>query len=72
MALIHYRKRKLLSGIDIAEKAGKVSKSTGALDIHRLPAPLKTSKRFLRRYVRTGFKQQQNQLGYPRQHVNGY
>ncbi|GFT65056.1 hypothetical protein TNCV_2610891 [Trichonephila clavipes] len=33
-------------GIDVSEKARKVSKTGNALDVHRLPAPLKTSKRF--------------------------
>ncbi|GFV51454.1 transposase [Trichonephila clavipes] len=41
--VIHYRERKLLRGIDVPEK---VLKKTNALDIHRLPAPLKTSTRF--------------------------
>ncbi|GFT82145.1 hypothetical protein TNCV_3910641 [Trichonephila clavipes] len=50
-AVIHYRKRKLMSGIDVSEKAGKVLKTTNALNVHRLPAPPKTSKRFLRWYV---------------------
>ncbi|GFV97421.1 hypothetical protein TNCV_2039301 [Trichonephila clavipes] len=43
----HYHKRKLLSDIDVSGKAGKVSKTANALDIHRLPTPLKTLKRFL-------------------------
>ncbi|GFX30500.1 hypothetical protein TNCV_3461511 [Trichonephila clavipes] len=46
-AVIHYRERKFLSGIDVSEKAGKVSKTTNALDVRRLPTPLKTSERFL-------------------------
>ncbi|GFV63639.1 hypothetical protein TNCV_626341 [Trichonephila clavipes] len=41
-AVIHYQERKLLSGIDMSEKAGKVSKTTNTLDCHRLPA-LQTS-----------------------------
>ncbi|GFX97173.1 hypothetical protein TNCV_556631 [Trichonephila clavipes] len=45
---IYYQKRKLLSSINVSEKAGHVSKSKNALEVHRLPAPLKTSKRFLR------------------------
>ncbi|GFS49699.1 hypothetical protein TNCV_4344131 [Trichonephila clavipes] len=49
-AVIHYRERKLLSGIDVSEKAGKVSKTANALDVSRLPTPLKRLKRFLRRY----------------------
>ncbi|GFV76989.1 hypothetical protein TNCV_690591 [Trichonephila clavipes] len=56
-AVIHYHEHKLVRDIDVSEKAGKVSKTTNALDVHGLPAPLKTSKRFLRRYLRTGFKQ---------------
>ncbi|GFX77588.1 hypothetical protein TNCV_1751991 [Trichonephila clavipes] len=50
-ARIHYRKRKILSGIHVLEKAGKVSKTMNALDVFRLPAPLKTLKGFLQRYV---------------------
>ncbi|GFY30000.1 hypothetical protein TNCV_4073131 [Trichonephila clavipes] len=69
--VIHYLERKLLSGIDVSEKARKVSKSTNALGVRRLPVPLETSKRFLR-YIKIGFKQQQNELGYPRPNVNGY
>lgn len=53
----NYHKLKLLSGINVSEKAGKVPKMTDALGICRLPAPLKSSKRFLRRYIRTGSKQ---------------
>ncbi|GFV37171.1 hypothetical protein TNCV_1720931 [Trichonephila clavipes] len=34
--VIHYRERKLLSGIDVSEKAGKVSNMTNALDVRRL------------------------------------
>ncbi|GFX46810.1 hypothetical protein TNCV_4039561 [Trichonephila clavipes] len=55
-AVIHFGKRKLLRGIDVSEKAGKVSKMTNAMDVHKLPTPLETLKRFLRRYVRTGLK----------------
>ncbi|GFW48475.1 RNase H domain-containing protein [Trichonephila clavipes] len=40
--------RKLLRGIEVSKKAGKVSMPTNALDVRRLPAPLKTSERFLR------------------------
>ncbi|GFU71512.1 hypothetical protein TNCV_1819941 [Trichonephila clavipes] len=36
--VIHYLESKLLSGIDISEKAGKGSKTTDALDVRRLPA----------------------------------
>ncbi|GFT92483.1 hypothetical protein TNCV_1053811 [Trichonephila clavipes] len=50
-AVIHYGKRKLLSDIDVSKKAGNVSKTTNALDVRRLPAPLNTLKRFLRRYA---------------------
>ncbi|GFW87838.1 hypothetical protein TNCV_1359421 [Trichonephila clavipes] len=58
-AVIYYCERKLLGGIDVSEKAQKVSKTTNALDIHRFPPPppLKTSKTFLWRYARTDFKQ---------------
>ncbi|GFW95511.1 hypothetical protein TNCV_1722121 [Trichonephila clavipes] len=45
-ALIHYHECKLLSGIDVSEKAGKVSKMTNALDVRRLSALLKTWKNF--------------------------
>ncbi|GFX22911.1 hypothetical protein TNCV_3911581 [Trichonephila clavipes] len=48
-AVIHNSKRKLLRGINASQKAGKVSKMTNALDVRRLPAQLKTSRRFLRR-----------------------
>ncbi|GFV69615.1 hypothetical protein TNCV_4507301 [Trichonephila clavipes] len=44
---IHYRERKLLSSIDVSEKAGKVLKTTDALDLHKLPAPLRTPKRII-------------------------
>ncbi|GFX63540.1 putative transposase [Trichonephila clavipes] len=37
-----------MSVVDVPEKVGKVSKTTNALDVCRLPASLKTSKRFLR------------------------
>ncbi|GFX94683.1 hypothetical protein TNCV_4799601 [Trichonephila clavipes] len=40
--------RKLVSGIDISKKAGKMSKTTNALIVRRLLAPQKTLKRFLR------------------------
>ncbi|GFX96212.1 hypothetical protein TNCV_2291001 [Trichonephila clavipes] len=53
--VIHYRERKLLSDIDVSEKAGKVSKTANALGVHRLLAPLKTSKWFLQWDVKTGF-----------------
>ncbi|GFU15402.1 myosin-11-like protein [Trichonephila clavipes] len=52
-AVIYYRERKILSAIDVSEKAGKVSKTTNVLDVHRLPTPLKTLKSFLRWYVGT-------------------
>ncbi|GFU91467.1 hypothetical protein TNCV_2542351 [Trichonephila clavipes] len=48
---IHHREGKLLSGIDVSEKAGKVSKTMDTLDVRRLPTPQKTSKKFLRRYI---------------------
>ncbi|GFU71999.1 hypothetical protein TNCV_2999821 [Trichonephila clavipes] len=48
-AVMHYHESKLLSGIDVSEKEEKVSKTT--MDVCRLPAPLKTSKRFLRSYL---------------------
>ncbi|GFY19331.1 hypothetical protein TNCV_4127181 [Trichonephila clavipes] len=44
-AVIHYRERKHLRGIDISERAGKMSKTTNPLDVRRLHAPLKTSKK---------------------------
>ncbi|GFT88622.1 uncharacterized protein TNCV_905191 [Trichonephila clavipes] len=37
----------VLPGIDVSGKVGKVSKTKDALDIRRLPAPLKRWKRFL-------------------------
>ncbi|GFT97183.1 hypothetical protein TNCV_3858411 [Trichonephila clavipes] len=40
---------------DVSEKAKKVSKATNSLDVRRLPAPLKASKKLLRRW----YKQQQ-------------
>ncbi|GFW45121.1 hypothetical protein TNCV_716231 [Trichonephila clavipes] len=51
-AVIHYHKRKLLRRFEVLGKAEKVSKTANALDIRRLPAPLKTSKRFLWQYVK--------------------
>ncbi|GFW52580.1 hypothetical protein TNCV_405081 [Trichonephila clavipes] len=51
-AVKHYRERKILSGINVSKKAGKVSKKTNALEVHRLLAPLKTLKSFLRRFSR--------------------
>ncbi|GFX02582.1 hypothetical protein TNCV_728361 [Trichonephila clavipes] len=51
-AIKRYRERKLLSGIDVSKKAGKVS-ITNALDVCRHLAPLKTSKNFLRRNLPT-------------------
>ncbi|GFW36973.1 hypothetical protein TNCV_5018711 [Trichonephila clavipes] len=50
--VIQYLGRKLLSSIDVLEKAGKLSKTANALDVRRHPAPLRTSKRFLLRYSR--------------------
>ncbi|GFW81790.1 hypothetical protein TNCV_2884641 [Trichonephila clavipes] len=50
VSVVNYRELKLLSGIEISEKDGKVSKRTNALDVRRLLPPLKTLKRFLRRY----------------------
>ncbi|GFW95486.1 hypothetical protein TNCV_1721881 [Trichonephila clavipes] len=50
MALILYHQLKLLSDINISKKVGKVSKKLDALDVRRIPTPLRTSKRFLRRY----------------------
>ncbi|GFU67693.1 transposable element Tcb1 transposase [Trichonephila clavipes] len=65
-AVIHYGKRKILSGIDVSEKAGKVSKTMNTLDVHRLPTPLKILKKILRWYGRTGFKQRRrNEAIYP-------
>ncbi|GFW20633.1 hypothetical protein TNCV_1048561 [Trichonephila clavipes] len=52
-----FSERMVLSGIDVSEKAGKGSKTTNALDVRRIPTPLRTSKRFMWRYVRTGFEQ---------------
>ncbi|GFW28935.1 hypothetical protein TNCV_202581 [Trichonephila clavipes] len=46
--MIHYRESKILSDIDASEKAGKASKTMNALDVHRLSAPQKTLKSFLR------------------------
>ncbi|GFX35036.1 hypothetical protein TNCV_2329761 [Trichonephila clavipes] len=40
----------LLSGIDVSEKAAKVSKTTNAMYVRRLPTPLKTFFSFLRWY----------------------
>ncbi|GFW36653.1 hypothetical protein TNCV_1956531 [Trichonephila clavipes] len=48
-AVIDYHERKILSHINVSEKAGGVKKFTNALDVRRLPAPLKTSKMFLQR-----------------------
>ncbi|GFT54739.1 hypothetical protein TNCV_5001151 [Trichonephila clavipes] len=50
-AVKQYHECKFLSGIDVSEKAGKVSKTMNALDDYRLPAPLKTLNSFLRWYV---------------------
>ncbi|GFY34033.1 hypothetical protein TNCV_997141 [Trichonephila clavipes] len=33
--MIYYCERKLLSGMDVSEKAGKVSRTTKALDVRR-------------------------------------
>ncbi|GFX07424.1 hypothetical protein TNCV_5091391 [Trichonephila clavipes] len=44
-AVIYYGERKLLSGIFVSEKMRKMSKTTNALNVHRLPAPFKTAKR---------------------------
>ncbi|GFS91060.1 hypothetical protein TNCV_2120441 [Trichonephila clavipes] len=49
-AVMHYRECKFFSVIDVSEKPEKVPKTSYALDIRRLPAPLKASERFLRRY----------------------
>ncbi|GFX60907.1 hypothetical protein TNCV_1557621 [Trichonephila clavipes] len=49
---MRYHKRKILSGINVSERAGKVSNTTNALDVHRLPTPLKSLKNFLRWYGR--------------------
>ncbi|GFT97845.1 hypothetical protein TNCV_2167601 [Trichonephila clavipes] len=35
-----------MSAIDVSQKARKVPKTTNALDVHRLPAPLKILKSF--------------------------
>ncbi|GFY02952.1 hypothetical protein TNCV_979581 [Trichonephila clavipes] len=48
---MYYRELKLLSGIDVSKKVGKVSKTTNSLDVRGLPVTLKTSKRFLRWYT---------------------
>ncbi|GFX53347.1 hypothetical protein TNCV_2945871 [Trichonephila clavipes] len=48
VSLIHDHKSKILSGIDISEKERKVPKTTNALDVHELPAPLETLNSFLR------------------------
>ncbi|GFY17552.1 hypothetical protein TNCV_3519071 [Trichonephila clavipes] len=45
--VIHYRERKLLSGIGVSDKAGKVSKTANSLGVCVLRGPLKTSERFL-------------------------
>ncbi|GFX53127.1 uncharacterized protein TNCV_361221 [Trichonephila clavipes] len=47
---MHNHERNLLSGIDALEKAGKVSKTSNAVDVRRFSTLLKTSKRFLRGY----------------------
>ncbi|GFV34288.1 hypothetical protein TNCV_992091 [Trichonephila clavipes] len=44
-AVMHKRNHKLLSGSDVSEKAGKVSKPRNALDVRRLPALLKNSEK---------------------------
>ncbi|GFT30244.1 hypothetical protein TNCV_3466991 [Trichonephila clavipes] len=54
--MICYHKRKFLRGIDVSRKGGKYLKVRNALDFHRCLTRLKTLKRFLRRYVRKGFK----------------
>ncbi|PRD26053.1 UNVERIFIED_CONTAM: hypothetical protein NCL1_39141 [Trichonephila clavipes] len=48
---------KFLSGIDVSEKEGKVSKMSKALDVRRLPIPMKILKMFLRGYLRADLKQ---------------
>ncbi|GFY10220.1 hypothetical protein TNCV_2628991 [Trichonephila clavipes] len=60
-AVIYYCERKILSGIDISEKAGKVSKTTNPLDVQRLPAPLKTLNSPLPRRCLTWFKQRRGE-----------
>ncbi|GFW34042.1 hypothetical protein TNCV_287261 [Trichonephila clavipes] len=40
-AVIHYCKRKFLSGVDVSKRAGEVSKTTNTLDVRRLPVLLK-------------------------------
>ncbi|GFV96356.1 hypothetical protein TNCV_2869341 [Trichonephila clavipes] len=60
-AVIYYHERKILSCTDVSEKAGKVPKTTNALNVRRLPAPLKTLNSFLRRYVRACFKQRRGE-----------
>ncbi|GFY03593.1 hypothetical protein TNCV_3092191 [Trichonephila clavipes] len=44
-----------LSSRDLSEKAGKTSNATSSPDVCEPPAILKTSKWFMRRYVKTGF-----------------
>ncbi|GFW98782.1 hypothetical protein TNCV_2837431 [Trichonephila clavipes] len=46
--MIHYRKRKLFSAIDVSEKAGEVLKTQSALDSGRLLTTLKELKKFRR------------------------
>ncbi|GFU04867.1 hypothetical protein TNCV_1290001 [Trichonephila clavipes] len=53
----YYYELKLLNGVDVSEKAGKMSETRNALDVRRLSTLLKTSKKYLQRAVRTGFKQ---------------
>ncbi|GFU67400.1 hypothetical protein TNCV_641001 [Trichonephila clavipes] len=44
--VIHYRESKILTDIDASEMAGKVSKTTNALDIHQLPATAQNIEKF--------------------------
>ncbi|GFU02911.1 hypothetical protein TNCV_1419821 [Trichonephila clavipes] len=45
MAVLYYRECKLLSDINVSEKAGKVSNVTNVLDFRRLTTLLKTLKK---------------------------
>lgn len=55
--VIFHHKRKVLSDIVISEEARKMSKTTKALAVRRLPALPRTLKRFLRLYAVTSSKQ---------------
>ncbi|GFT69691.1 hypothetical protein TNCV_1298921 [Trichonephila clavipes] len=56
-AVKHNGEGKLLSDIDVSEKAREMSKTINALDVYKLFAPLKTSKHFLRWHEEAGSKE---------------